>query len=67
VITGVEDGSPADRAGLTPSMVIAQVAKKPVRNVAEFDAAIRNASPEKGVLLLVKSSEGSRFVVLKSE
>jgi serine protease Do len=67
VITGVEEGSPADRAGLSPSMVIVQVAKKPVRNVAEFDSAIRAASPEKGVLLLVRSSEGSRFVVLKSE
>jgi serine protease Do len=67
VITGVEEGSPADRAGLSPSMVIVQVAKKPVRNVAEFDAAIHSASPEKGVLLLVRSSEGSRFVVLKGE
>jgi serine protease Do len=67
VVTDVEDGSPADRAGLSPSMVIVQVAKRPVRSVAEFDAAIRSASPEKGVLLLVRSSEGSRFVVLKSE
>jgi len=67
VITGVEDSSPADKAGLAPAMAIVQVGRKPVRSVAEFDAAIRSATGEKGVMLLVKSSEGSRFVVLKSE
>jgi serine protease Do len=66
VITGIEDGSPAEKAGLTPSMVITQVGKKPVKSVAEFDAAIHGAG-DKGVMLLVKSSEGSRFVVLKTE
>lgn len=65
VITAVEEGSPADRAGLAPSMVITQVGRKPVRSVAEFEAEINQASLEKGVLLLVRSAEGSRFVVLK--
>jgi serine protease Do len=67
VITAVEDGSPADRAGLAPSMVITQVGRKTVKNVAEFEAEVKNASPDKGVLLLVRSAEGSQFVVLKSE
>lgn len=67
LITAVEDGSPADSAGLTASMAIVQVGKRPVRSPAEFEAALRSASPEKGVLLLVRTSEGSRFVVLKSE
>jgi serine protease Do len=67
VVTGVEDSSPADKAGLTPSMVITQVGRKPVKSVAEFEAEVKNASPEKGVLLLVRSEEGSRLVVLKGE
>jgi len=67
VITAVEDGSPADKAGLTPSMVITQVGKKPVKSVAEFEAEVKNVSPEKGLLLLIRSDEGSRFAVLKSE
>jgi serine protease Do len=67
VITGVEDGSPADKAGLHPSEVITQVSRKPVKSVAEFEAEIKNASPEKGLLLLVRSAEGSRFVVVKGE
>jgi serine protease Do len=67
VITGVEEGSPASEAQLAPSMVITQVGRKPVKSVAEFEAEVKNASPEKGLLLLVKSGEGSRFVVLKNE
>ena len=67
VITGVEEGSPAANVGLETSMVIAQVGKKPVKSVEEFNAAVASASPEKGLLLLVRSAQGSRFVVLKSE
>jgi serine protease Do len=66
VITAVEQGSLADNAGLEPSMVIAQVGRKTVKGVSEFEAELKNASLDKGVLLLVKSTEGSRFVVLKS-
>jgi len=67
VITAVEDGSPADKAGLAPSQVITQVGRKGVKSVAEFEAEVKNTSPDKGVLLLVRSAEGSRFVVVKSE
>src|SRR5204862_4008700 len=67
VVTAVEDGSPADKAGLAPSQVITQVGRKSVKSVAEFEAEVNNASPDKGVLFLVRSGEGSRFVVIKSE
>ncbi|MCI0361744.1 MAG: Do family serine endopeptidase [Planctomycetaceae bacterium] len=67
VITAVEEGSVADRAGLDASMAIVQVGRQQVKSVAEFDAAIASGSLDKGILVLVKSAEGSRFVVLKSE
>jgi serine protease Do len=67
VITAVEDGSPADNAGLSPSEVITQVGRKTVKSVAEFEAEVKNVSPEKGVLLLVRSAEGTRFVVVKND
>lgn len=66
VITSVTSGSPADEAGLTDSMVIVQVNRRPVKNVDEFQAAVEGKSKE-GVLLLVRTSEGSRFVVIRSE
>ena len=67
VITAVENGSAADKAELAPSMVITQVGRKPVKSVADFEAEVKNASPNKGVLCSCVSTEGSRFVVLKSE
>jgi serine protease Do len=67
VINAVEDGSLADKAELAPTLVITQVGRKPVKSVAEFQAEVNKASLEKGLLLLVRSTEGSRFVVLKSE
>jgi serine protease Do len=67
VITGVEDGSPAEKAGLTPSLVITHVNRKPVKTVADFENEIKNASAEKGLLFLVRSAEGSRLVVVKGE
>ena len=65
VITAVESGSPAANAGLTTSMVISQVGQKKVTSVQEFRAAMKEQSPQKGLLLLVRSPEGSRFVVVK--
>jgi serine protease Do len=67
VITAVEEDSIAARAGLAPSMAIVQVGRQAVKNAADFEAEVKRADLEKGVLLLVRSSEGSRFVVLRSE
>ncbi len=66
VITSVRSGSPADLAGLSTSMVIERVGQKPVKDADEFRAAMKDQSLAKGVLLLVRSREGSRFVVIKS-
>ena len=67
VITGVEEGSVAEQAGLEASMAIVQVGREQVKSVEEFEATIAKGSLDKGILVLVKSAEGSRFVVLKSE
>jgi serine protease Do len=67
VIVGVEEGSAAERAGLAPGMAIVQVGRQTVKSVAEFEAAAKNAALDKGVLVLVRTAEGSQFKVLKSE
>jgi serine protease Do len=67
VITGVEPDSAAARAGLQPSMAVVQVGRMMVKDIAGFEAEMEKATLEKGVLLLVRSAEGSRFVVVKSE
>jgi serine protease Do len=66
VITDVHNGSLADQAGLASGMVIAQVAQKPVKSIEEFRAAMAKQSLEKGVMFLVRSAQGARFIVIRS-
>jgi serine protease Do len=65
VITNVRSDSPADRAGLSSGMVIMQVNRHAVKSLDEFTAAVKRADSGDGLLLLVRSQEGSRFVVVK--
>jgi len=66
VITSVRDGSPAGLAGLSGGMVITQVNRKPVKSIEEFRAAMEKQPLEKGILLLVRTAQGTRFVVIQS-
>ena len=63
----MRSGSPAALAGLTAGMVITQANQRPVNSVEEFGKAIGNKPLEKGLLMLVQSAEGSRFVVVQME
>lgn len=65
VITSVQPGSPAARAGLESGMVISQVNRKPVTSVDELRAAVKAAKEGDNLLLLVRTAVGSRFVVVK--
>ena len=66
VITNVRDGSPADAVGLQNGMVIVQVNHKPVKTVDEYRAAMEKESLAKGILVLVHSGQGTRFVVIQA-
>ena len=63
VITAVQNGSPAERAGLTGGMVITEVNRNPVTSVQDAQNALDPM--QEGVLLLVRTEGGSRFVALK--
>jgi len=65
VITSVDQGGPAARAGLTGGMVITEVRRTAVHSVKELETAIAKESTSAGVLLLVRTGAGSRFVVVK--
>lgn len=65
VITDVSPDGPAARSGLQAGMVITQIERQSVSNVKEAEKLLTNADRKDGILLLVKSSEGSRFVVVK--
>lgn len=65
-ITGVKPGSAAHRAGLQVGMIIKRVGQTVVNSISDFELAMKNESLSDGVLMLVKSGESSRFVVVKS-
>lgn len=51
-------GSPAFEAGLRPGMWILGVGQRPVRTLAEFEAAVRRIDLDRGLPLVVASQEG---------
>lgn len=65
LISAVKAESPAALAGLQTGMVIEKVGQKQVASPADFKAALQGTSVEKGVLLLVRTGGGAKFVVIK--
>jgi serine protease Do len=67
VVTEVAPGSVADRAGMATGMVITQVNRKPVKTAEDFQKVLSAQPLSKGVLLLIRTPEGSRFVVIQAD
>jgi serine protease Do len=67
VITQVDPNSVAAEQGLREGMIISKVGKRNVKNVEDFKAAVEDESLKDGVLLLVRTRTGNRFVVLSDK
>jgi len=67
LIARVEPNSAAFSAGLRQGMLVMKVGKKEVKSAGEFDAAVKKESLKDGVLLLVRTKAGNRFIVLQQE
>lgn len=65
VITAVKPGSPAEKAGLQEGLVISRVGRMNVTSVEEFGKALEAADQDGNMLMLIRSGEASRFVVVK--
>ncbi len=65
VISQVEPGSQADRAGIEPGCIVTEVNRKPVSNVKEFKESLENGKRKDTVLLNVQKDGHSRYVALK--
>ncbi len=66
MITDVQDGSPAEEAGLQPNMIVEEVAGRPVANEAAFRRLMRDARASgRPAVLLIHDSTGSRFIPLR--
>ena len=65
VVTEVDPDGPAAKAGIKVMDLIKKVANKPVANVGEYTRARKGLTLEKGVLLLVKTGETAKLVLVK--
>jgi serine protease Do len=62
LVTAVQTGSHAAESGIEPGMVILQVNRKQVSSVKEFEQAMGS---ENSALLLIRTEQGSRFIVIE--
>ncbi len=68
IITSIQKGSPASKAGLTPGDLIVEIQHKPVTNSDELYQAILNIENEEDILMFVKrSGKSSKFIILKQK
>lgn len=65
IITNLAPNSPAARAGLRTGHLILEINRQPVNSVSAFEEAVENASLKKGILLLVGTPNGARYLILK--
>jgi serine protease Do len=61
VVTEVEPGSPADDAGLMPGDIINEINKQEIKNIDDFNKAVKAAQAD----VLVRTEKG--YTVIKSE
>jgi serine protease Do len=67
VITDVDPDSAASAAGLQQGDIIAQVNRRPVNSVQEFNSAVKEGASRESTLLLIRSRQGTRFVVVPNK
>ena len=65
LVSEVEEGSPAARAGIRPGDAVVEVNRRRVRDVSGFEEALGRADQD--VLLFVQREGRSQYIVLKSE
>ncbi|MFO8012176.1 MAG: DegQ family serine endoprotease [Phycisphaerae bacterium] len=67
LVTGVETGSLASRAGLEEGMLILQAGGKDVSRVRDLEKIVEETDLERGLPLLVRAGDRQMFILLKKK
>jgi len=67
VIVAVTPGSAAEKTGLLPGMIVQEVERQAIVNLSIFKELVSQMDPEKGILLLITTANGSRYIFLQAD
>ena len=67
VVASVEDGTPAAEAGLRRGDVIVEVNRRPVKTLADFDAATRNVTRGERLTVRLERGDAALYVAVVPE
>ena len=65
MISNVKSGSPAEKSGLLPGMIVQEAERQAVRNIDTFKEIINDIDQGEGILLLIRTRNGSRYIFLQ--
>jgi serine protease Do len=64
VISDINDSSPAAEAGLQPGDLISEVNRTAIKNLNDYQQALKKVKKGENLLLLIKRGSGTLYVVL---
>jgi serine protease Do len=67
LVTEVDSGSAADKAGVSRGDIIVEAGRSPVTNIKDFRKALKGIKKGEPLLLLVKRGQGNLFLVVQPE
>ncbi len=67
VVTDVEPGGPAAKAGIRRGDVIHEVNRKPIKNAEDFGQAVETAKDQEKILFLIRREGSNLFIVVTPE
>lgn len=65
IATDVTPGSPAGDADIRSGDIIKEVSRKPILNMADFKAAMKNANIKEGIVMLIKRENTTFYTVVR--
>ena len=67
VIVAVESGSPAAANNLKPGMILQEVERQTIDDLQIFKKIVNELDTDKGILILISTKNGSRYIFLQSD